>query len=418
MGLDLPADGPTLLAGGPEWLTRAFHATGALAPDNHVTAITETRVVEAGGTGTKLSFAVRYAEPDSDLPEALFAKFSRNFIDPAKDAARHHMAAEVRLALLSRDAAFPVAVPICMFADFHVASGTGVLITQTIAFGQGAIEPQYRKCLDQLMPEPLEHYRALIRAVAGLAGSHKAGRLPARASDEFPWDPVAALASDRLRYTPPQLANRIARYAAFAETHPQLLPAAIRSPAFIADLAEGAALFQVHETAIKTYLHAQSAFIALCHWNANADNAWFWREDEGELHCGLLDWGSVGQMHVAMTLWGCLSGAQDWLWQDHLDELLALFIAEFSDAGGPPLDHAELKAHLSLYVAMMGLCWLLDAPPRIAREVPDLAACTGPLDPRITENETARVQLQMLSNFLGLWQSEGLTEVLRDFEKG
>ena len=29
--------------------------------------------------------------------------------------------------------------------------------------------------------------------------------------------------------------------------------------------------------------------IALCHWNANIDNAWFWREPDGALRCGLID---------------------------------------------------------------------------------------------------------------------------------
>jgi hypothetical protein len=118
-------------------------------------------------------------------------------------------------------------------------------------------------------------------------------------------------------------------------------------------------------------------------------------------------------MHVAMTLWGCLSSAEDRLWHEHLDELLALFIAEYAAAGGPWLDPAELGLHLSLYVAMMGLRWLMDAPPRIRREVPALAECAGPLDARILASETARVQLRMLTNFLSLWEREGLTETLR-----
>ena len=152
--------------------------------------------------------------------------------------------------------------------------------------------------------------------------------------------------------------------------------------------------------------------IALCHWNANSDNGWYWRDAEGVLQCGLLDWGSVGQMHVAMTLWGCLSSAEDWLWRDHLDELLALFAQVYADSGGPALDLGLLRTHLLLYVAMMGLCWLMDAPPRIRREVPDLAQCSGPLDPRITASETARVQLRMMTNFLAFWEAEGLDAVL------
>lgn len=413
LGLAIPAEAEALREGGAEWLTRAFHAMGSLAPDNRVTAITRCQGFAQGGTGAKALLSVTYETPGADLAEDLFVKFSRNFVDAAMDGARWHMEPEIRFAALSRMPGFPVAVPHCLFADYEATSGTGVLITRCIPFGQDGTEPQYEKCMDHVMPEPLTHYRALIGTLARLAGSHKGGHLPDHVASEFPFDHAKALTSDRLPYTPQQVANRVARYAAFAEELPQLLPPEIRTPEFIADLGTGAALFQTHEDAIKRFLHADPRLIALCHWNANSDNGWYWRDETGELRCGLLDWGSVGQMHVAMTLWGCLSSAELWMWRDHLDELLALFVSEYAAAGGPALDRAELKTHLLLYTAMMGLCWLMDAPPRIRREVPELALCAGPLDPRITASETARVQLQMMTNFLAFWQSAGLTATLR-----
>lgn len=413
LALPIPADADALRAGGPAWLTRAFRAMGSLAPDNRVIEITRCDGFSGGGTGTKALLSVAYERHEDGLPQDLFVKFSRNFADPAMDRARFHMGPEVRFAALSRMPGFPVAVPACVFADFAAASGTGLLITERIAFGEGGIERQYEKCMDHAMPEPLAHYRALIGTLARLAGSHKGGVLPARVADEFPFDHAAALAADRLPYTTQQLANRVARYAEFAAELPQLLPEAIRRAEFLASFGEGAALFQAHEDAIKHFLHDRPDFIALCHWNANSDNGWYWRDAAGELQCGLLDWGSVGQMHLAMSLWGCLSSAETWIWRDHLGELLALFADEYAAHGGPRIDLVELRTHLLLYAAMMGLCWLLDAPPRIRREVPDLARCAGPLDPRITASETARVQLQMMTNFLAFWEAEDLTATLQ-----
>ena len=61
------------------------------------------------------------------------------------------------------------------------------------------------------------------------------------------------------------------------------------------------------------------------------------------MECGLMDWGNVSQMNVAMAVWGCLSAAEIWIWNDHLDELLDLFITEFERCGGPPLDIGEVK---------------------------------------------------------------------------
>jgi hypothetical protein len=417
LGVPIPADAGALGEGGAEWLTSAFHAMGSLAPGNRVAAVTRCDGFLGGGTGTKALLSVAYEKPGEGLHQDLFVKFSRNFTDPTMDRGKFLMEPEVRLAVLSRTPGFPVPVPECLYADFDPQSGTGVLITQRIAFGRGGIEPQHDKCMDHTMTAPLDHYRALIGTLARLAGSHKGGRLPSHVEAEFPFDHDKALESDRLPYTPQQLANRVARYAAFAEELPRLLPDAIRSQAFIAALGKGAALFQAHEDAIKRFLHGRPDLIALCHWNANSDNAWYWRDDRGVLQCGLLDWGGVGQMPVAMTLWGCLSSAELWMWRDHLDELLALFVRGYAGAGGPALDLAELKRHLLLYSAMMGLCWLMDAPPRIRREVPELADCTGPLDPRILVNETPRVQLQMMTNFLSFWQAEDLTGTLaRMFE--
>ncbi len=412
LGLLLPADAARLREAGAEWLTRAFHSMGSLAGDNRVVGITRCEEFLGGGTGTKALLSVAYAKPDKGLPEDLFVKFSRNFLDPEMDRSKFHMGPEIRLAALSRMPGFPVTVPPCLFADFSSVCGTGLLITERIGFGKDGIEPQYGKCLDHLLPEPLDHYRALIGTLARLAGSHKAGKLPAHVADEFPFDLQAALASDRLPYTSQQRSNRVARYAQFADEFPQLLPDEIRSPQFIASFGEGFELFHRHEDAIKRFLHGQPDFIALCHWNANSDNAWYWRDESGGLQCGLLDWGSVGQLHLAMSLWGCLSSAEQWMWRDHLDELLELFAAEYAAAGGPAIDLAELRTHLLLYTAMMGLRWLLDAPPRIRREAPALAEATGPLDPIILASETARVQLQMLTNFLMLWEAEDATGLI------
>ncbi len=91
------------------------------------------------------------------------------------------------------------------------------------------------------------------------------------------------------------------------------------------------------------YLADHPDYVALCHWNANVDNAWFWRDHDGMLHCGLMDWGCAGQMNVAMALWGAMSGAETDLWDHHLDELLGLFVDEVRRCGGPDLGVPQLQ---------------------------------------------------------------------------
>jgi len=414
-GLQIPAHSSALRVAGESFLTQAFRASGALAADNRVVAITQFEEWLGGSTGRKVLLSVVYERPASELHTRLFVKFSRDFDDPIRDRSKRQMQSEVQFACMSRLPGFPIAVPACMFADYHQESGTGVLITQRIAFGTEAIERHYEKCLDYEMPQPFEHYKALIRSIARLAGTHKAGALSDDVARQFPFDANRLSVSERAPYTATQLRNRVARYSDFAARFPQLLPPDIASPTFIARLADAVVRFPEHESAIKQFLHSRPEFIALCHWNANVDNAWFWRNARGELECGLLDWGHVSQMNVAMALWGSLSAADIELWDCHFEELLALFVAEFRHCGGPALDVEELKLHLWLYIALMGLAWLLDVPALVQAQMPCLAEVESRVDPRLKENEAARVRLQMMSTFLHLWNTHDFPAVLARF---
>ena len=412
MGLPVPADAAALRDHAETFLTDAFRAGGALGADNRVVGITRFSDWPGGSTGRKLLLSVAYEKADPGLHTDLFVKFSRDLTDPIRDRARYQMESEVRFALLSRRAGFPIAVPTCLFADFHRESGTGILITQRVPFGTGAIEPHYGKCLDTEMPEPLEHYKAITRALARLAGTHKSGLLGEDLAAQFPFDETRFAVSDRTPYTARQLQNRVARLADFVAKWPQLLPQHLASSSFIAQLAQEVVPFAQAEASIRQLLNSRPDLVALCHWNGNVDNAWFWRNTAGELECGLLDWGHAGQMNVAMALWGAFSAAEVELWDRHFDELLTLFVMEFARYGGPTLDRDELKLHLHLYVAMMGLAWLMDAPAAIQAHIADLPDVTSRFDPRLRGNETVRVRLQMLTTFLNLWSTQNFGTLL------
>ncbi len=416
MGLEIPAHSESLRAGGAEFLTHAFHAAGSLPTDNRVMRIAECKEVAGGSTGRKLLLAVEYEKSSPNLHTDLFVKFSRDFDDEIRDQAKSQMELEVLFALLSRSPEFPIAVPICYFSDYHRESGTGILITQRITYDANGVEPHYAKCLDYHMSDQLGHYQALIRALARLAGTHKAGRLPDIVEKYFPFDHARLVVSKRVAYTPEQISERVFAYAEFAKKYPQLLPANIRSDEFFARLTAEAPRFQALMAVGHQVLQSRHDMIALCHWNAHIDNAWFWRNSEGRLQCGLMDWGNVSQMNVAMAIWGCLSGAELTLWDEHLDELLTLFIREFQHCGGPALDFAELKLHLTIYVAAMGLNWMLDST-RLLSKIPDLATAENRLDARIQVNERARTQLLIMTAFLNRWEKENMANVIAYLEK-
>ena len=120
----------------------------------------------------------------------------------------------------------------------------------------------------------------------------------------------ATTVGERQPLSAEKLHRRLVQLAEFAETHPALLPANVRSPEFMARLREDAPRFVRHEPAVWRYLSGDPNYVALCHWNANVDSAWLWRDAKNVLHCGLMDWGCVSQMNMAMAIWGAMSGAE------------------------------------------------------------------------------------------------------------
>jgi hypothetical protein len=409
-GLEFPADPASLRQGGARFLTDAFRASGALTAGNAVTEITAFTEVRGGSTGRKVMLSVEYATAATGLCANLFVKFSRDFDSPIRDRGKTQMEPEVRFCSLSRAPGFPIAVPRTLFGDYHRPSGTGVLITERIRFGDNGIERQYHKCLDYEMPEPLEHYRALLTTLARLAGSHRSGRLPVELTAHFPLDVQAATVGERAPLSAEKLERRVNQLAGLAVMRPGLLPQNIRSPEFWARLRDEVPRLALHERTIIRQLAGDADYVALCHWNANIDNAWFWREDDGVLRCGLMDWGCVSQMNLGMAIWGAMSGAETNLWDFHLDELLQLFVTEVHRHGGPQLDVARLRRHTLLYAAAMGVAWLLDVPALIRKRF-DTAPSTRK-DPRIRDDESVRAPLQMLSNLLSAWERYRVGDLL------
>ena len=412
-GIDIPADLDTLVAGGVDYLTQAFHRAGTLKPGNRVTKIVDAHEFVGGGTGKKALLALAYESAEPGLPEALFIKFSRNFDNELWDRARHLMVSEAHFAVLSRSPDFPVAVPRCLFADVDPASGTGLLITERIRYGEGNIAPLYPKCMDYQMPDALEHYKAILKGLARLSGTHRAGRLPPEFDERFPYDAKKAAAIFTIPFEADKVVQGAERMFYFVERYPQLFPEQIRDPAlreqFIADLPD----VLTQQATIRKILYGNPDLIAFAHWNANIDNCWFWRDDQGELHCGFMDWANASPISVAQSISGAISGAEPELWNDRLDELLGVFIDEYAAHGGPHLDLEELRLHVLLIVVMSGVAFSMRAPVAIEREIADVDALESDRDEQFKRHENARIQLHMMTKMLNVWHSYRLGDVVR-----
>jgi hypothetical protein len=410
-GLRIPADLHTLLEGGPELLTEAFRASGALAEDNEVTGIVGAEEFEAGGTGKKAIVAVTYASPGPGLHEELFIKFSRNFDNELWDRARFLMLSEVSVAQVASQPGFPVPVPAVMFADVDPESMTGLIITERIPFGRDGIEPHHPKCLDHTIEDPVEHYAAILRGLAKLSGTHRAGELP-EVDVRFPFDRDRAAPWFGRALDVETLTRRAVRMFDFVERYPQLFPANVREPGLQEEYLRDLPDVVTARDAITARLLDNPDFIAFAHWNANIDNCWFEREPDGTLRAGFLDWANAGQLSVAQSICGAISGAEPPVWDDHLDELLEVYIEEYDAHGGPRLDLAELRLHVLLVIAT-GVAHATGAAMALPREIQDLDALVDHRDPMFLKHENARIQLHMTTQMLNLWQTRHLGDLVR-----
>ncbi|MCJ2180411.1 hypothetical protein [Novosphingobium album (ex Hu et al. 2023)] len=414
-GVIIPAHGDALREDGAAWLTAAFRRFGSLGEDNHVARIDRFERCPGGSTGAKFLLDVEYARSAPGLHTALFVKFSRDFADRRRDhPGRYEMASEAPFMALARQPGFPVAVAEPLFADYEQATGTGIVITERIAFGQTVdgrtIEQHRAKTLDfQTMDDPLPYYRATVTALARLAGAHRAGRLSPDIDACFPWNPTTGSA-DAIRQGKAGLQAELAYARSFVERAPQHFPAPVRAPAFLDRLHSEAMMVLDRQQAVQAYLTGNPGMIALNHWNAHIDNAFFWREGAAVLRCGFIDWGRVGQITLGAALWGGLSAAHHAIWDDHLDDLLGLFVEEYRSGGGPTITAAELENHLMVHIAAMGVARVLAFPEIIAFRLPGIFEASGPRDPAVLAIEPARNCLHVLTVFLKLWEGRGLGE--------
>jgi hypothetical protein len=99
-----------------------------------------------------------------------------------------------------------------------------------------------------------------------------------------------ATVGERAPLSAEQLDRRLTQLAELAANRPGLLPPNAGAPEFLARLRDDAPRFAHHEHTVARMLATDSDYVALCHWNANVDNAWFWRDPDRQLHCGLMDW--------------------------------------------------------------------------------------------------------------------------------
>lgn len=354
-GLDFPFSLAMLQEHGPDFLTRAFHASGVMSADNRVTEILSMKPIEEKGASENALMKIAYAKDEPGLETELFVK-----MPPANVERKFGLAGmshgEVEIARLSQKGIVPVETAKYYFADYCTHTANYILITGKIAFGVAPIEPAHNKGYDFMVPDAGDHYRVLTQALGRLVAAHKTGAMGYDSEEIFPYGRAA-----RDFWPSAESAGRIDRLVDFiGRIAPQLFIAEGTDPDFLQQWREDLLFGLAHKDEVIAWLHADPDYTGLCHANLNIDNAWYWRDEAGALHVGLLDWGGAGQMSIGQALSSMLMMPEPEGYLALVRDTINGFIAEYQAAGGMALDPETLRFHYKASVYSTAIWIIVD----------------------------------------------------------
>jgi len=398
-GLKFPISLLLLREFGPEFLTAAFRASGAISEDNEVTEIVELKPLGIMGASENAFLTVAYARSEPGLQTELFVKFPPEGVD-YKYALTVMSQGEVEFLRLSQTVALPMPVAKYYYCDYCSSTSNYILITERIAFGVPPIEPAYRKGRDHLVPDIEGHYRVLAKSLAKLVAAHKTGAMGYGLEASFPFPRAARDFNpiDNLEENIDRLIDFIARIA------PHLFPAGAADVEFLKTWREDLIFGLTHKDAVIAYLHSDVDYTGLCHPNLNVDNAWYWRDAAGELQVGLLDWGGVGQMSIAQALSGMLMMPDPDLYLQLRQDAIATFVDECAASGGMRLDPAKLLFHYKASLYSTAICTIIGVVVNFLFRLPeeDYKPMVDRFDSRLQESGLSSAII-WIDNILREW---------------
>jgi len=382
-GLPVPPTLADLYKAGPEWLTKAFHAAGTLPEDNSVKRVLEFERLPmsgkdaAGGSGPKAFLKVEYEKEDPSLHTDLFCKMPWSVGGDNKDMGYDELWRWKISCFMDNDGqevtvyrmlgpVFPFKIPKYYFADICRYNTNFILITERIMFGKKGqesfepyeIQPLAEKYFDfQLEPRMrYEMYYCILRAQARMAAWDKCGyfdmvpeetrgyttdmRPPPLGSFEWP------------RKLPEKVRQRQIKQGSMlqklwneflGEKAKQCFPKELSEPAFLQALLDAAYDITGWKDDVGMYNWLFPDYIGMSHSNLQSDNAYYWRNADGEMDCGIIDWGGLSPGHIGQRLMGSITSAEGEVLDEHEDGLLQCWRDEYAAECGLQCDFHELK---------------------------------------------------------------------------
>eukprot|EP00443_Scrippsiella_acuminata_P084788 CAMPEP_0115545616 /NCGR_PEP_ID=MMETSP0271-20121206/92697_1 /TAXON_ID=71861 /ORGANISM="Scrippsiella trochoidea, Strain CCMP3099" /LENGTH=623 /DNA_ID=CAMNT_0002978971 /DNA_START=24 /DNA_END=1894 /DNA_ORIENTATION=+ len=352
-GLKFPHNTEQLRSFGAKFFTEAFHKFGTLKEDNAVTRVVK---VEQLPLGAELAHgAVR--EVPWGYHESETGKAYRMQISTYAD-----MDAPELMTYMCCESVLPCRIPKLYFCDISRETTNYMLILERVPFGRrGRVEKgKVVEKIDNLLEDPAKVYFCIFREMAHIAAWDQLGHFDAFFKGPLPkYDQEGFLAYCLPRRKPKTLKKEAVTIDTtkkvmeigieFAtKTARAVFPAAARDEKMLRKMIDDIAYMQPQMDAINDFMASTSDYTAAMHMNLQADNAFFWCDEKGDMDCGVFDWCGFNRTPFIGNFMGCLSGADADVLDAHEEGLMKIFCDEYKRYGGPQLDWRDvlLRYHL------------------------------------------------------------------------
>jgi len=187
-------------------------------------------------------------------------------------------------------------------------------------------------------------------------------------------------------------------------TAPQAFPKEFQEKKFLDKFSKEANEMGKYCAEMQFYMFAMPEYFALCHPNAQVDNAFYWKDEAGEVKCGLLDWGGISHNTIPSCLGNGWMGAEPEVMEEHEEKLVQLFIDEYAKITGFKFDLEDLRMSMKLAQCAVyyGCCANIGMLLRIFKR-DEWKTIKGRKDPKIDENFLLRCYFVQIHLWLKMW---------------
>mmetsp|Transcript_42499 Transcript_42499/g.95975 ORF Transcript_42499/g.95975 Transcript_42499/m.95975 type:complete len:589 (-) Transcript_42499:77-1843(-) len=410
-----------------------------------------------GGAGLKILLTVTYKNGPGDLTEGMFIKMPHEFTGKNERFKNSVTGfgmdwSEVTFYNVfgSRFGDLPFKSPRMYFCDIARKTTNFVNIVERIPYAKtgtmnvepGEYFPAPEKYKDWTLPNNgIDLYYAHARALAQFFGWHKnireqtdqvekifmdegmygfkmgtygavwnAGPYNSEARDQFitgalTMDPGTMGAAQTMGFPPQAAAGFQEMCKEFVtNTAPNAFPKEFSSRSFVDKWVTEANEMSKYCCEMQYYISAIPEYFSLIHPNAQVDNAFYWKSEDGEVRCGLLDWGGISHGSIPGCIGNGWIGAEPEVMEEHEEKLVTFFVDEYERTTGFRFDVQDLRMAMKLSQAAVyyGCCANIGMLLRIFKR-DEWKTIKGRKDPRIDENFLLRCYFVQIHIWLKMW---------------